>query len=362
MHNIWKNKKWIILFVWFLVIKTVSYFPSVVEKYYTYGFYPFISKIQRVCFGWISFSMGDILYAVAIIYLGYIIIKFCIQIFKKNISRSVFKRSGLRLLYVLLFIYLIFYTLWGMNYYRTGIASQLQLVEKKYSVNDLDTLAGLLHARLNEQAAALTPVMRDSFTSKKALFTGAVGAYQSICKQYPFLKYKSASVKPSLFSYPGNYLGFQGYYNPFSGEAQVNTLMPASVAPFVVTHEIAHQLGYAKESEANFVGFLACRAQPSTDFKYAVYFDMYHYAIRELYYRDSMQVKRYDSTLHPQVKKDIAFYRAFYEKYTNPVEPVITWIYGRYLKANRQPKGNKSYNEVVTWLIAYYKKYGKDVI
>jgi hypothetical protein len=34
-------------------------------------------------------------------------------------------------------------------------------------------------------------------------------------------------------------------------------------------------------------------------------------------------------------------------------------LYGNYLKANNQPKGIETYNEVVSWLIAYRKKYGE---
>ena len=50
----------------------------------------------------------------------------------------------------------------------------------------------------------------------------------------------------------------------------------------------------------------------------------------------------------------------FIRKYKNPVEPIITWAYGHFLKANNQPAGKQTYNEVVAWLIAYYKKFGID--
>jgi len=40
------------------------------------------------------------------------------------------------------------------------------------------------------------------------------------------------------------------------------------------------------------------------------------------------------------------------------LEPVIHLIYGRYLRANHQPQGINSYDEVVGLAIAYYHKYG----
>jgi hypothetical protein len=50
------------------------------------------------------------------------------------------------------------------------------------------------------------------------------------------------------------------------------------------------------------------------------------------------------------------------KKYRNPIEAIIDHLYGQYLKANNQPGGKLSYNEVVAWLIAYYKKFGAAAI
>ena len=56
---------------------------------------------------------------------------------------------------------------------------------------------------------------------------------------------------------------------------------------------------------------------------------------------------------------DIREWREFLKRHKNPFEPVIQWMYGNYLKANKQPRGISSYNEVIVDLIAYYKKFGK---
>lgn len=343
-------------------IKIFSLFPHAVEQYYTRGIYSHIAKVQRLLLGWLPFSAGDIFYGLIVIFL---LIK-AFNVFK-NIRHLKFGRQQIafffrRVIFIALVVFVTFYGLWGLNYSRTGIAGQLGLQVQKFSVNDLDTLVSVLHTRLNQKAMELRPGMRDSFAKHQNLFAGGAQAFEAVGKKYAFLQYQIPSVKPSIFSYLGNYLGFQGYYNPFSGEAQVNTTIPQSVEPFVATHEIAHQLGYAKESEANFAGYLACREHPSVVYTYSVYFDIYHYAIRELRGQDSVRAAVYDSTLHPLVIKDVEEYRAFSRKYRNPVEPLISWAYGHFLKANNQPKGRESYNEVVNWLIAYYKKYGREAV
>src|SRR5438128_2581539 len=52
-----------------VLIKLVSLRASWIENYYTTGLYPVLSRLLRVFFGWIPFSIGDIMYTAAGIYL-----------------------------------------------------------------------------------------------------------------------------------------------------------------------------------------------------------------------------------------------------------------------------------------------------
>ncbi|HYC28340.1 MAG TPA: DUF3810 family protein, partial [Chitinophagaceae bacterium] len=140
-------------------------------------------------------------------------------------------------------------------------------------------------------------------------------------------------------------------------EAQVNTTVPLVLQPFVTTHEMGHQLGFAKENEANFAGFLAARASTDPAVQYSVYFDMYIYASRNLMLQDSALARRLHKQLPEVAKNDLRELKKFYDKYENPLEPVIHLLYGQYLKANEQPQGILSYDEVLAWVIAYYRKY-----
>jgi hypothetical protein len=186
----------------------------------------------------------------------------------------------------------------------------------------------------------------------------AVQAYDSLAITEPQFAYRVRSVKASLFSYPGLYIGFAGYYNPFTGEAQVNILDPAITLPYTACHEMGHQLGYAKENEANFIGFLACRESPDPAVRYSTYLDLYGYAVRELYFRDSALALSLRATLNPGVRQDLRELQRFNRRYSNPLEPVIWRAYSRYLRANGQPQGVATYSDVTAWLIAFEKKFG----
>jgi len=356
-----KKRNWIIWVVVAACIKTFSFFPGKVEEYYSTGIYKYIARLLRMIFGWIPFSMGDIFYAAAGIYLIYQFILFFRKLLRKQVDKSYFFSSGKKLIFAALVIYVMFNLMWGLNYNRLGIAYQLQLNVQPYSTKELQSVLQIIVARLNS-LDSVSRVDRDELKKKSLLFSGSVEAYQNLANSNAVFGYPSPSVKPSIFSYAGDYLGFTGYYNPFSGEAQVNTTVPVFIQPFTTCHEIGHQLGYAKENEANFAGYLSAKSSGNKAFQYSVYFDLYLYAAKELYVRDSTLLVPLRESLRPSIRKDYRDLRAFYKKYENPLEPIINKLYGNYLKANQQPQGMMSYNAVIAWLIAYEKRFGREAV
>lgn len=333
-------------------------FPAAVERYYSNGIYPMIGYVQRILFGWIPFSVGDLLYAFAGCWLIWQLVKWIRAIRSGNVGRHYIKRSALKSLVVLLAVYCAFNLLWGLNYNRYGIDYQMNLTSLDYDNQDLVDVTTLLARKVNELRPATVPG-RYALYRKRNLFTGAHKAYQVLGQKLPLFEYSYRSIKPSIYSYIGNYLGFTGYYNPFTGEAQVNTTVPIFIRPFTTCHEIGHQLGYAKESEANFAAYLSGTSSKDPAFAYSIYFELYAYASRYLYYTDSAALQKINKTLSEPVKKDIRDLRAFLRKYDTPVETAIDKLYSQFLKANEQPSGKMSYSEVVSMLIAYYKKEGE---
>lgn len=356
------RNKWLFAFIILaLVIKIFSLFPDAVERYYSNGIYPVIGKIQRILFGWIPFSIGDIFYAVLIILLLRQIVRMFRKIRRKQADKAYWLGGLKQLVWVVVLVYVSFNGLWALNYNRNGIAGQLGLEVSNYTQEDLVAVMSTITDRLEtlDSAALLT---REDIRKKRTLFSNAVVAYDSLSSENEVFDYSFRSVKPSLYSYLGNYLGFTGYYNPFSGEAQVNTTVPLFIQPFTTCHEIGHQLGYAKENEANFAGYLAAKSSSDAAFRYSVYFDLYTYSWYYLYNIDSSLARKFSERLPLTVKNDYKELKAFNRKHRNPVERVIDKLYGEYLKANQQPSGKLAYNEVIAWLVAYYKKYGKDAI
>ncbi|MBC7830151.1 MAG: DUF3810 domain-containing protein [Chitinophagaceae bacterium] len=341
-----------------ILIKIFSLFPEAVERYYSDGFYPIISQTQRILIGWIPFSMGDILYFATALYLLLKTIAFIKRMIRKEINRSYLLHVGKKILTAALVVYILFNVLWGLNYNRVGIAKQLELTRQEVLSDDLMNVMQQIVYRINA-LDSLARINRLPLTRKRNLFEGSVFSYQTLAEKNSLFTYSRVSVKPSLYSYLGNYMGFTGYYNPFSGEAQVNTTVPVFIQPFTTCHEIGHQLGYAKESEANFAGYLSASSSTNPAFRYSAYFDLYLYGRRYVYLLDTIKGKQLDNQLNPGIRKDIRDLREFVNRHANPIEKIIDLLYSQFLKANEQPSGRVSYSEVIVWVIAYYKKYGR---
>lgn len=359
--------KWAVPILLIVAIESAQLFPLWIETIYSTGCYIYISKLLRTLTGWLPFSLGDIIYILAGIVILSKVVKAIVVILKKGFSRQ---WAGLRFLRVIRFfmwIYICFNVLWGLNYSRLGIDYQLQLTKYEYCKEDVTLLTNELIKKANECRREI----KDTTLPEPSLlfiFAEAKHCYETVSKGFPFLAYNNPSVKSSLYSPLGNYFGFTGYYNPFSGEAQVRNDVPRVLIPFITCHEIAHQLGYASESEANLVGYLAASSSMDVYFRYSVYLDLFDYAQREeiktyIIDRDTTGLKmvllQNRKNLDTLVKRDRKAIRQFFFKRQNNISPVVSNIYDQYLKMNKQLAGINSYNEVIGWLLAYQKKYGR---
>lgn len=349
---------WIIALLLLVILKIFSLDPERVEIFYSSEFYHAFSKILRFFFGWIPFSIGDIVYLLAGCWLIWKIIKYTLLVFSKQLRRKDLLLMLKKLLFLLIIVYLIFNVFWGLNYNRKGIGYQLQLSGNSFDSTDVFRLQTLLLKKVNASKIILLR-NKSLYPSNKELFKRAENCYRETQRALPFLAYKIPSLKSSFYSSAGNYLGFTGYYNPFTGEAQVNTKVPKFLQPFIAAHEMAHQLGYAKEDEASFAGYLAAVGSSDTLFHYSTYLDLFIYANREVYFLDSIRSQKTFDSLHAGVKKDLKQWKDFNLAHTSFIEPAITWMYGNYLKMNEQPKGMRSYNEVIFMLLEYYRKFGR---
>lgn len=156
----------------------------------------------------------------------------------------------------------------------------------------------------------------------------------------------------------------QGYYFPFSMEANYNDVMYLTNKPATFCHELAHLKGYIYEDEANFIGFLACLSSEDKFFQYSGYLSVLYYLDNDFYAAVGEDRERYlaEPVILPQVHADNIFVKQ--EEWdringkaildTEVVEAVSDSVTETSLKLNGVADGMVSYSRVVKLLLQYY--------
>lgn len=343
------------LLIQILVLQIVSFFPGCIERFYSNELYIFISKISRIALGNIPFSAGDCVYAVLILFL--------VRWFwnKRKTWKLEWKDNLLTALNVLSVFYFFFHFLWAMNYYREPLFQKMK-IKKEYTDADLLVFTKKLITKTNEiqHQIAKNDSLKVAFPySQEQVFEMNLNGYKILADEYVFFRYTNPSIKKSLFSLPLTYMGFGGYLNPFTNEAQVNDLMPMYNFPTTVCHEMAHQMGFASESECNFIGFLASIKNKDLYFQYSGYSFALRYCLGNWKIRNEKIFKLLKKTVHPGVLKNYKESEVFWEQYDTFIDKGFHFFYDNFLKINQQKDGMDSYSKFMNLMVNYYK--GKDL-
>jgi hypothetical protein len=362
-------KRFFIYLALALLLMGFGYFPAMVERYYSSGLYPVLLDVRLWITAWLPFSIGDLLYIFVCIYLIYKLIRSLIHIKKEGISKAKVWRASA----IILLVWISFKLLWGLNYDRLGAGHLLDIEQKAYSGAAVDSLVNELIDSLNSTRKLLTQVKIQVDTlpvgNPAPYFSWAQEAYQRAKTSYTFLPKQAPRVKATLFNPLADYVGFTGYFNPFTAEGQVRTDMPGLELPFVACHETAHMLGFASESEANLIGYLVAIQSTNPYVRYSAYNEIFTYAQREQFVqlaqqKDSVRfmgaVAQNRARLDTLVKQDRQALRRFFNRHRSSVAPIMAGVYEQYLFLNKQNAGLKSYDEVIGWLIDVKRKQQKN--
>ena len=152
-----------------------------------------------------------------------------------------------------------------------------------------------------------------------------------------------------------------------TGEAIVRADLPAWTLPYTIAHEMAHQLGYASETEANFIAYIVATESGDPILRYSMLLQMFTYAQdaqllliagNKGFDAWEAQIKKNKSLLSPEVLKDRASIRDFFAARSGKHIEASSKLYDQFLKWNHQASGLASYQDVLKWVRAYQIKTG----
>ena len=150
-------------------------------------------------------------------------------------------------------------------------------------------------------------------------------------------------------------MGFGGYLNPFTNEAQVNTKIPMIGFPMTINHEMAHQIGYASESDCNFIGFLASVKNKDLYFQYSACSNALRYCMLNIGMKNESKFNYFKAKINTGILENYKENDLFWEKYDTIIDKGFHAFYDQFLKVNQQKDGIESYSKFVDLLVNYYK-------
>jgi len=253
-------------------------------------------------------------------------------------------------------LYLAFLLVWGLNYAREPFAVVAGLDASPPRIAELRAVCGQLVERANALRAGLPEddqgVMRLQGGLPGALARAERG-YREAAAVYGVLGGgRLGRPKPLLSSPLVSYLGITGIYFPFTAEANVNAGVPEPDLPFAISHEMAHQRGFAREDEAGYVGYLACQFHPDGDFRYSGALAASVYALNALARVDPPAHRELVRRRAPAVERDLRALEEWSARHRGRVARASRSVNDAYLRSQGQPEGVRSYGRMVDLLIA----------
>ena len=275
--------------------------------------------------------------------------------FINSIRKKFFPMFFAVFLEITMLLVFLFMGLWGLNHLAPTIGEQTGLQVEEYSSDQLRDAA----AYYAEMASYYsTEVERDAngdlvlpdFTT---LSSEAVTAYGYLAENNPRFNLPVLHVKPLLVSKAFAYMGVSGIFICYTGEPAVSTASYSLSQPFTICHELGHSLAVARENEANYLAFLACRASMNDLFRYSGYYNAFIYCYNALCAEDAEAAAGLWDYCTEELIHDSNVHVEHNKQYEGKVQEAAQAVNDVYLKTFTE-SGVKSYGLVVDYLIAEY--------
>jgi hypothetical protein len=359
-----KRLCWILSAPVFFALSLLAFrYPKVTETVYARGIYPFIVQPLSSITGLLPFSLGEILLYAALAFALFVTISTPVIAFKAGKDwHKVILRRVLTILAIASTLVAAFIGLFGMCYARLPLANSLGLNTSPASMEELTKT----FQKLAEKANALYAEVQQEggkpsdLQTRLAILRAAPSYYNAVAKKtgLAILSGDYGPIKPVLYSTGLSYALIEGIYCPITGEANINMQVPSVEFAAAALHEAAHQRGFAREDEANFLAYFVGSQTDDARVRYSAAILALTYTIGALYSADTNQYATLYATINNGVIRDINASSQFWKQHEGPVSKASATVNDNYLKANNQQLGIKSYGRIVDLLIGLNRQGG----
>jgi hypothetical protein len=319
--------------------------PSFVERWFSAGLYPRLQRIVTPFSNLLPFAWFDIILVVVVSGTIAMLVKAGRQARHERKWRPLLDRLWI-LVVAVAGGYLLFLTLWGMNYRRLPMTERLEMKAAVPARADVAQLGLTAIAQLNALHARAHALGWPGDEWRHADLVNAFHDAQRLLEDTPPVV--PGRLKPTVLAPYFRWTGVDGMVDPFALEVLANPDLLPFERPFVAAHEWAHLAGFADESEASFVAWLAMLhgAEPA---QYSGWLYVFWQVHGDVGPADREMLTR---MLDVGPRRDVAAIVDRLRRSQFPWLRKMSWaVYDQYLRANRVDEGIRSYGEVITLIL-----------
>ena len=376
----------------FALQAAASFSPGLVERYYSRGLFPVVARAFTFA-RLFSFSMAEALLALLLASVALWLAWVARRLYtRRGEARAVLLAALRTMLWVACAGLWLFLLVFGLNYQRQPLSETLQFERRDPTPFEIEAISRAVVEGINrgyqessslvqesnalaqasnapsQESSALAQESNPRGVESSPRVAGAsklplsrAELYAVLLEAYraePLLNGASGAdvqPKPVYFSGLMSRFGVSGIYSPFTGEPNYNSLQPDCDLPFAVAHEMAHQRGYAREDEANFIAFLVCSKSSNPYVRYSGYLG----ALRVLGVLFRIAPERYRdvvASLGEGPRADLRARAQFWARYQGRLANFGQSVNHVYLRINGVRSGVRNYNEASALIVGYYLK------
>ena len=328
-----------------VVITSVILFSrnASLSEWYMINIYPSVATLLSTVSALFLFSVYDVFIVIAVLYLLKLILFLIIR-------RTSFKSFLFSLVRFVTILIAWFYFSWGISYFRKDYYSRTNILETSFNADNLRDFATRFINDANKSYVEFEVIEKEEI--RKEIEKTYSYINEPLVINYPNGKRR---VKKMVFESMFTKMSISGYYGPFFNEIHVNNYSLNLTYPFTLAHEMAHQFGVAKESEANLYAFIVCVNSNDERIRYSAYASTIGYLLNDV---RSLLPDEYEEIFYsvkPEIIRDL---QRNSEHWLTARDETLSdaqdKAYDAYLKSNRISSGRENYSEVVGLLISSY--------
>jgi len=329
--------------------------PQWVDQYYFRGIFQGFRWLYDHTLGYIPIPMVYISLIIFVVYAARIFTAMIVKAKKgkwlKGISEGV-----LGLMAFLGGALFFFYVLWGYNYNRPDIYTDLNMeeqgIDSTYLIQELDRVTEqLIATRLLITQDSIVAIDETYIPDDMESIIRV--ELEELLQRWDIPTYGRVRVRKLLPK--GMLLRFStaGVYVPYALEGHIDGGLHPIQWPFTMAHEMSHGYGYGDEGTCNFTGYLACMQSDLPILRYSALRGYWRYLMSDLRKLDKELYRDMMIALPRGIKTDLNAIITYMDRYPDIMPAVRDKVYDNYLKSHGVKAGLANYSHMIKYVKAY---------